>query len=946
MQHSPSPLRRRLATSIFTGLLAALVVTGCDDGGQKEGNVVQESRSAAGYLSEARKEIAKGDVRSALIQAKNALKIDPDNVDVRLFIGNTYLDAGDAWNAEREFLRARDLNAPIEAWLTPLSRTWISLGKGEMVLNELTLPANATDHQKALLLVQQGRAHNALNRRADARSAFDEALKLSSDLPGAYIGLCRLAVGTNDLDGAKALLAKAVALAPDTADVVSLSGDIAMAQGQATEAETAYRQLTKLMPGNPVPEISLVRALILGSKIEEAEELTKKLHNLLPDLPLVSHLRALVAYMKQDYDTADKLTSKLLSNDPNNDSALLVAGAAKYALEEYEQAAKFIGGYLADNPHEERARRLYGATLYQLGKGGQAVTVLEPLAENAQDDAKILALIGAAALQAQNMEVGRIYMEKVAAIRPDDASTQAQLGSIKINLGRSEEGIENLQRAVELDPSLDTAVFTLFATLLKERKFEDAHALAQRIQNEKPKDAVGFSMQGIVHIAEGKVPDARDTFAKSLEIDPGAVDAAKNLANLELAANNLDAARDHLQQGVEHNPKNSELMMMLAKLEAQAENTDASRKWIRQAAEANPSAIEPKLSLARIQLQDNNPVKAIGIAHPILRQHPEHAGLLKVVAQAQLLAREFDNAADTLRRLVKVDPNNAHNHYLLATAYLNSKDRSRLITSLKKVVELTPMHRNSRLLLARLHIEDALFADARALYDPMKPKEGVDPELLELEAMSTLAQGKATDTISLLQTNLPQIKQPTLNLTRLLSSALWQSDRKQEAQKTLSDWLQANENDSDTRIIYATRAMDMGNKPTAIKEYRAIIEKQPTNWVVRNNLAWLLYETGELSAARTEVDMAQRHALNQPTVADTAGVIYLANNDLPNALKALRQAVQLEPAKASYRLHLAQALIKKGDGEEAKEHLQRALSSKEPFAERADAEALLKSIEE
>ncbi|GAB6054603.1 PEP-CTERM system TPR-repeat protein PrsT [Magnetospira thiophila] len=938
MHSRSTTLRHRLATSIFTGLLMALTLTACDDGTPEK-----VTRSSQSYMEEAKDLAEQGDIRGAIIQAKNVLRENPDHIEARLLIGNTYLNAGDAWNAEREFIAARDLKAPVEDWLPPLSRTWISLGKSEDVL-KITLPETATTSETAQLITQKGRAYMALKQYDDARKSFEEALAMAPNLADPYLGLARLAFLDSNIDTVASRLKEAEKLAPGSAEVLSLTGDLAMAQGRAADAEVAFIALGKMMPGNPVPIIALTRAQIMAQKIDEAEENTKKLYKSLPDLPLVTYLRAMVAYMKKDYKTTDKLTSQMLATDADNKSVLLIAGASKYALGEYEQAAKFIGGYLADNPDEERARRLYGATLYQLGHGDKAMEVLRTLAEEKQDDSQLLALIGAAAMQAQDMESSRLYIEKVAQLKPDDAATQAQLGSIKINLGMADEGVKNLERAVELDPQMETAVFTLFATLLKERQFEKAHELAKRIQKEKPDQSVGFSMQGIVHIAEGDLNKARDAFAQSLKADPGAVDAAKNMASLEIGSKNYDAARTYLTQGIEHNPKNSDLMMMLAKLEATVGDDAATRSWVQKAVEATPDAIPPRLALARIHLQDNNPVKALGVTQSTLLANPENAELMKVVAQAQLMAGEFANAADTLRRLVKVEPDQSHNYFLLATAYLNTKDRRRLIDSLEKVVELTPMHRDSRLMLSRLYIEDGKYADATKLYEPMKPAEGVDAEILELEAMSTLGQGKAAETVSLLESGLPKVKDPSRNLIVLLSAAQWRAEQTDAAQTTLLNWLSTHEDDTPARLIYATRAMDLGQKQDAVREFKIIVEKNPKNWVARNNLAWTLFELGDLKAAQAEAEGALRVAPDQAPVVDTAGVIFLANNNIPNALVNLRRVVDMDPAAPSYRLHLAQALIKSGEPKEAITHLKRALSSDRPFAGRDEATALLNSL--
>src|ERR1700722_3376558 len=65
---------------------------------------------AQGYLDDARKSIEKRDLKSAVIQLKNAVQADPDNGAARYQLGLVELQLGDLLSAEKEFRSALDLN--------------------------------------------------------------------------------------------------------------------------------------------------------------------------------------------------------------------------------------------------------------------------------------------------------------------------------------------------------------------------------------------------------------------------------------------------------------------------------------------------------------------------------------------------------------------------------------------------------------------------------------------------------------------------------------------------------------------------------------------------------------------------------------------------------------------------------------------------------------------
>lgn len=938
MSQKSKAARRRLATVVFTGLLVSLIATGCDDAPEAE------TKSAAALLQDARQSVEEGNMRAALINAKNALRKEPELLEARALLAKVYIDAADAFNAEKELMKLRNTGAPLEDWLPLLGRAWIAQGKGQQVLDELTIPEGSTPKEQGILLSQHGQAFLSLGDLDSSLKTFQEANRLAPDLVAPYLGLARLALIGDDLAGAQNLLSKAAAISSNSPDISFLKGDLALRQGNPAEAIAAYHETAERMPLNPVPKISLARAQIASGNLEEAEKNIKQLKKILKDHPAVISLEATLAFQRDDYAETDKLTSKLLSRDPDDSNALMMASAAKYEMEEFEQASKFMGGYLAENPDNDRARRLYGAILYQLKQGDKAFEVLKPLAAKYEQDANFLKLIGASAVQGRFLEQGREYFSRVATLNPEDASTQAQLGAININLGDQKEAIKNLERAVELDPQLDSAVFTLFSTLLHNKEFGKALDVAVKLQNDRPDNAVGYSLEGIVHIAQKDQKKARVAFVRSLEVDPSSPVAAKNLAQLDILEKDFESARRYMEHGVSHNPNNSELLVMLALLEAELNNRDKARELLQTAIDRQPDDLEPRIRLAKVYLGDGAPYKALGVTQSKLLDHPDDPELLTVVAQAQMVAEEHDNAVTTLQRLVEQAPEDGFGHYLLATAYLNTGEVKRMKESLERVIELTPKHRDSRMHLSRLYVQDGEFEKAEELFKPMKPEEGIDPEILKLEGMIALGRNQPEVAVALLEDGTAQISEPDRDLVLMLSEAQWFADSKAEAQRIISDWLANNPQDHQARFTYALRAMENDEKQLAVGEFRQVVAAEPRNWAARNNLAWLLYQLGDIAAAAQEVDQLLRSSSQQPIALHTAGVIYLANKDLPAALNALQQAANLAPRNPAYRFHLAQALIENGDKDEAVRQLQAALSSNAEFSERNEAEQLLKGI--
>jgi cytochrome c-type biogenesis protein CcmH/NrfG len=88
---------------------------------------------------------------------------------------------------------------------------------------------------------------------------------------------------------------------------------------------------------------------------------------------------------------------------------------------------------------------------------------------------------------------------------------------------------------------------------------------------------------------------------------------------------------------------------------------------------------------------------------------------------------------------------------------------------------------------------------------------------------------------------------------------------------------------------------------------------------------------------------AHRLAPESPAVQDTLGWLLVQRGDALRGRELLAKAAGKSDS-SSVRYHYAAALAQTGDKGKARLELERLLSSAKPFSERAQAEAMLKSL--
>jgi Tfp pilus assembly protein PilF len=107
--------------------------------------------------------------------------------------------------------------------------------------------------------------------------------------------------------------------------------------------------------------------------------------------------------------------------------------------------------------------------------------------------------------------------------------------------------------------------------------------------------------------------------------------------------------------------------------------------------------------------------------------------------------------------------------------------------------------------------------------------------------------------------------------------------------------------------------------------YRDILARNPEDLEALNNLAFLLaFREGKAAEALQLIDLALQIAGSEPSFLDTRGVIRLHAGQTDQALEDFRSALALEPEIPVLHFHLAQALHKAGQIEEARKALQQA----------------------
>ena len=292
-----SQLHRKIGTRLMVGgfVIALAIGVGCS------GNPEQKKKA---FLDSGNALMAQNKPADAIVQYRNAIKVDAKFGEARLKLAEAYGLTGDMRRSAQEYIRAADL-----------------------------LPANVDAQIKAgtmLLLARQFE---------DAKSRAEKALQADPKSVDAQILLGNATAGTKDVEGAIKEFEEAIKLAPADSRAYTALGAAQLAQGQAVEAERLFRQAVEVQPSAVPARLALANFLWSANRRNEAEVAFGEALKLEPGNKLAN--RALAAFHAAgENPAAAEPYLKALAADPADTGARLGLGDYYLRLGRTEDARK------------------------------------------------------------------------------------------------------------------------------------------------------------------------------------------------------------------------------------------------------------------------------------------------------------------------------------------------------------------------------------------------------------------------------------------------------------------------------------------------------------------------------------------------------------------------------------------------------------------------------
>jgi putative PEP-CTERM system TPR-repeat lipoprotein len=916
-------------TFLLVVLVSAALIAGCS------------RESPEDQFIRAQQALERGDHAEAIVRTKVVLQSQPDRADARLLLGKALLAAGDAPLAAVELTKARDLGAPAQAVTPPLAvATALSAGARQTIDQfskvELTEPEASVALKTTLAA-----AHIALKEIPRAEALVDEALSLNAESPEAQLLKFRLVAGRTPAQ-ARPMVEAFLQKRANHVEAMQLLGELILATGGSeASARELFDAVLRIDPRHAPGHMALIGLALTKGDSGAFGRQVDAMKAAIPDHPETRFQQARHALIEGRQQAARDLLLPVLRTQPDSARALQLMGAVELEANSLVAAERHLAKAVQIAPDAVGARLLLARTYLRLSEPQRTLAVLQPMLALPQPGAMALSLAGDAHLQAGRLDEAERTYRRAAASAPTNAQLQTALALTRIAKGQDAEGLEQLRGIAARDTG-SHADLALITTQMRRNELQAALQSIDRLQTKLPEASLPHALRGDVQLRLRDLQAARKSYDKALALAPKDFSVIQRMATLDVRDGNASEAERRVETYWTAEKRDHAALRMLVELrQRRGAPASETRALIEAVIAKHPTDALPRILLVEQHLRSRDPSTALTAAQQAIAANPDDPELQALLARVQLEAGEGQQAIATLSRLATDRSASASVQLQLAQAHATLRDYRQAREVLRRIIGIDPRNRAGQLALGRVEIIDKRPDEAVRVARSLQQQDPTDLSGYALEADALKVQGRLDQVVGVWRTAFG--RRPETETAVRLHDSLIKAGQRGAAEQHATQWRQRYPGDMAFVTHLGTVAVQAGDWGMAETHYRLVAERAPDDPVALNNLAYALAKQGKpeaTSMARKAVSLRG----DDPRMLNTLALALSKGNQLPDALKSQRRAVELGREAPVYRLQLAELLVQAGDKDAARTELEALRRLGGRFSEHAKVTEMLAKL--
>ena len=625
---------------------------------------------------------AKNDLKAAQEHAQKLVTLTPENFRALELAGMTELRLGANVQAEALLAKALQLEAGLPMARRGLVTAYVRQGRLDKAMSALPVDVERNDRDPGMMALagQVYMLHGDVER---AQRYFARASNLDPKDPAKRTSLAvsRLASGQGDaaLGELQSIAASDDGVVADMALINAL-----LQERKVDQALKAIDALEKKRPADVMPVFLRGRALLLKRDAVGARKAMERVLEIDPNyFPAVGVLAVLDNADKRPDDARARLEAAIKRQPGNVQAHLALVELRQANGADKTELATLLRKVVEAAPSSPLPRLLLAEHHLRHSEPKDALVVAQQAVSALPDNVQLLDVLGRAQSANGEHNQAQASFNRMAALQPQSSLPFLRMASANLIAGDRDAASQNLRKALEIEPKSLEAQQGQVSLAMAAQKPGDALAISRAVQKQRPKEQVGYMLEGEIHAAGKAWDKAADAFRAGL----------KQVASPELAVRLHDV------------------------LLSAAKKPEADR-WAAEWSRTQPKDAAFPFYLGNRALTLNELPESLRQFERVVAIQPDNAAALNNLAWLKgQLGR--DGALADAERANALAPNQPAFMDTWAMLLSSANQHERALEMQKKVVQLQPQVLEFKLNLAKIQIKAGNKDAARALLDEL-----------------------------------------------------------------------------------------------------------------------------------------------------------------------------------------------------------------------------------
>lgn len=606
--------------------------------------------------------------------AKDVLAKDPNHIEGHILMGSVLFAQDRKPEAFAELNHAIEIDPKrVESYLS-LARFY-ALTK-DLVTAEATFQrAISVNGASAMAHYEYGKFLAQLGRTDGAEVEFQKAVQVDGSNRNARFVLASFYLVNKRFDKAEEAYKGLAELDKDKPEGRSVLADFYSAIGRLDEAVAIYKEVVTKSPDYTQGHYRLAEILMMRGDVAGARnEIDGILKNDAKDRQAII-LRARIEMQSGDpgdLKVAMEDLREVLRQEPNSRPGLYFMAEAAFRLGQIDQARAFAGDLERNYPDYLPVKLMQVQINLASGDAKSAMQMatqlLDRLAKASPDRdtspqmlaelrANTLVARGSAALQLRDTKTARADFLAAHDAAPRSADVYVNLAAVALSESKVDEAIGFYNSALAMDGTNFNSLRGLLTIYAAQKRADLAHARIDQAINSQPNSAGLHFLKGQVYGFERNAQGAEAEFRRALEIDSNYLAAYSALGALFVNTNQQERAIAEYQKIVERHPDNAAAYTLIGMLEMNRQNIDAAVDNYRKALAKDENAVFAANNLAWLYAVygKGNLDEAVRLAQGIVQSNPEVPSFADTLGWVYFKKGLYGAAVEQLKKAVTID---------------------------------------------------------------------------------------------------------------------------------------------------------------------------------------------------------------------------------------------------------------------------------------------------